>query len=135
MELAGRAPRYFSVMENQATTTPSDTVNAVSWVSYLLHLVVAVAAVVPFLHASVFLLIVAFAADMVMQGEASGTYQESHYTWRLKSVVIAGLLYVVTWPLWLLFIIPGWIAYGLISLWFLYRIVKGSLALSDRRPL
>ena len=80
MELAGRAPRYFSVMENQATTTPSDTVNAVSWVSYLLHLVVAVAAVVPFLHASVFLLIVAFAADMVMQGEASGTYQESHYT-------------------------------------------------------
>ena len=135
MELGGRAPRYFSVMENQATTTPSDTVNAVSWVSYLLHLVVAVAAVVPFLHASVFLLIVAFAADMVMQGEASGTYQESHYTWRLKSVVIAGLLYVVTWPLWLLFIIPGWIAYGLISLWFLYRIVKGSLALSDRRPL
>jgi len=119
-------------MENP-TATPSDTVNSVSWVSYLLHFVVAVAAVIPGVHASVFLLIVAFVADMVMQGDASRTYQESHYTWRLKTVVIAGVLYLITSPLFLLLYLPGWFAWGLISLWFLYRIVKGMLALSERR--
>ena len=121
-------------MEN-ITGRPSDTVSAVSWVSYLLHLVVAIAAVVPGIQASVFLLIVAFIADMVMQGDASQTFQESHYSWRLKSVVIASLLYLITSPLWLLLVIPGWIAWGLISLWFLYRIVRGMVALSDRRAV
>lgn len=121
-------------MENPIAQ-PSDTVNAVSWVSYLLHFVVAVAAVIPGIQASVFLLIVAFIADMVMQGDALGTYQGSHYSWRLKSVLVAGALYLVTSPLWLLLVVPGWIAWGLISLWFLYRIVKGMLALSDRRPV
>jgi uncharacterized membrane protein len=121
-------------MENP-TANPSDTVNAVSWVSYLLHFVVAVAAVVPGIQASVFLLIVAFTADMVMQGDASGTYQVSHYTWRLKTVLWASALYLVTSPLFLLLYVPGWAAWGLISLWFLYRIVKGILALSDRRAV
>ena len=116
-------------------TTPSDTVSAVSWVSYLLHFVVAVAAVIPGIQASVFLLIVAFIADMVMQGDASGTYQASHYSWRLSSVMWAGALYLLTSPLWLLLIAPGWMAWGLISLWFLYRIVRGMVALSDRRRL
>jgi len=118
-----------------STLRPSDSVNAVSWVSYFLHLVVAVAAVVPGIQASVFLLLVAFIADMVKQGAASGTYQASHYAWRLKSVILASILYLVTAPLWLLLIAPGWIAWGLISLWFLYRIVKGMSALSGVRPV
>jgi len=122
-------------MEHPITSVPNDTVNAVSWVSYSLHLVVAVAAVLPFLHASVFLLLVAFFADMVMQGESMGTFQESHYSWRLKSVVIAGLLYLATSPLFLLLWLPGFFAWSLISIWFLYRIVKGVIALSGRRAL
>jgi uncharacterized membrane protein len=40
------------------------------------------------------------------------------------------VLYVVTAPLWFLFILPGWIAWGLISLWFLYRIVRGMVAMN-----
>ena len=119
----------------RAMTNPSDKVTAISWVSYILHLVVAIAAVLPGIQASVFLLIVAFFADMVFQGEAAGSYQESHYAWRLHSVLWASGLYLVTAPLWLLLIVPGWIAWGLISLWFLYRIVRGMLALSDRRPV
>jgi uncharacterized membrane protein len=120
-------------MIQNPTNNPSDTVSAVSWVSYMLHLVVAIAAVLPGIQASVFLLIVAFIADMVMQGDAAGSYQESHYSWRLKSVLLASALYLITSPLWLLLIAPGWLAWGLISLWFLYRIVKGVVALSGRR--
>ena len=35
----------------------------------------------------------------------------------------------------LLLIVPGWIAWTLISVWFLYRVVRGWLALSDRKPM
>ena len=122
-------------MIQNPTNNPSDTVSAVSWVSYMLHLVVAIAAVLPGIQASVFLLIVAFIADMVMQGDAAGSYQESHYSWRLKSVLLASALYLITSPLWLLLIAPGWLAWVLISLWFLYRIVKGMVALSGRRAV
>ena len=39
-----------------------------------------------------------------------------------------------TW-LWLLFLVPGWIAWCLISLWFLYRIVKGMVRMNADRPM
>jgi len=45
------------------------------------------------------------------------------------------VLYIVTAPLWLLLIAPGWIAWGIISLWFLYRIVRGMLAMSNNRAV
>ena len=48
---------------------------------------------------------------------------------------MAGLLYLVTSWLWLLFLVPGWIAWSLISLWFLYRIVKGMVRMNAGRPM
>ena len=47
----------------------------------------------------------------------------------------AGVLYLLTSWLWLLFIVPGWIAWGLISVWFLYRIVKGMVRMSAGRSV
>ena len=47
----------------------------------------------------------------------------------------AGGLYLVTAPLWLLFFVPGWIAWALISIWFLYRVVRGWLNLSSNTPM
>lgn len=120
---------------NSFATTPSDTVSSVSWVSYILHFVVALAAVVPGFQVGVGLLVVAFVLDLFMKSDSRGTFQEAHYSWRLRSVVWAGVLYAVTAPLWLLLVLPGWFAWGVISLWFLYRIVRGMLALSDRRPV
>lgn len=99
-------------------------------VSYLLHLVVAVGAVLPGVQASVILLVVAFVLDLVKRDDAAGTWQESHFRWRIRSVLWAGGLYLATSPLWLLLIAPGWIAWGIISVWFLYRIVRGWLNLS-----
>jgi uncharacterized membrane protein len=32
-------------------------------------------------------------------------------------------------------VVPGWIAWGLISLWFLYRVVRGWIALSNLQPM
>ena len=104
-------------------------------ISYLLHAIVAFGAVIPGVQASVVLLIVAFVIDLVKQGEAAGTWQASHFSWRIRSVCWAAGLYLVTAPLWLLLIAPGWIAWGVISIWFLYRVVRGWMALSAREPM
>jgi uncharacterized membrane protein len=104
-------------------------------VSYALHAVVAVSALLPGVQASIALLVVAFILDMVKRGDAQGSWQASHFGWRIRSVLWAGGLYIVTAPLWLLLVAPGWIAWGIISIWFTYRIVRGWLALSDGRPV
>jgi uncharacterized membrane protein len=41
----------------------------------------------------------------------------------------------VTLPLWLLLIVPGWIAWAIISVWFLYRIVRGWMNLNSNTPM
>ncbi len=103
--------------------------------SYLLHTVVAVGAVLPGVQASVVLLLVAFALDLFKKDAALGTWQESHFAWRIRSVLWAGGLYLLTAPLWVLLLAPGWIAWALISIWFLYRIVRGWVNLSNGRPM
>lgn len=105
------------------------------WVSYLLHLVVAVAAVLPGAQVSVFLLIVAVIIDLVKRSDARGTWQESHFSWRLRSVLWAAVLYAITFPFFLLGLLifnPAWVV---ISIWFLYRIVSGMIAMNKNRAI
>lgn len=106
------------------------SLKTVGHISYLLHLIVAVGAVMPGAQASVTLLIVAFVVDLVKKDDALGTWQESHFRWRIRTVLWAAGLYLLTAPLWLLFLVPGWIAWGVISIWFLYRIVRGWMSLN-----
>jgi uncharacterized membrane protein len=117
------------------STERERTLRTIGHVSYLLHAIVAIGAVLPGVQASIVLLLVAFGLDLFKKDEAAGTWQESHFRWRIRSVLWAGGLYLLTAPLWLLFVIPGWIAWGLISLWFLYRVVRGWLALSNHEAM
>lgn len=111
------------------------SLRTIGHISYALHAVVAISAVIPGVQASIVLLLAAFILDLVKRDDAKGSWQESHFRWRFRSVVWAGILYVVTIPLWLLLVLPGWIAWCLISLWFLYRVVRGWLALNDRKAM
>jgi uncharacterized membrane protein len=104
-------------------------------ISYLLHLIVAIGAVMPGAQASVALLIVAFVIDLVKKPEAAGTWQASHFSWRIRSVLWAAALYLLTSWLWLLLLVPGWIAWGVISIWFLYRVVRGWMNLNGNLPM
>lgn len=117
------------------TVTPNNSLKTWGWISYFLHLVVAVAAVLPGAQVSIILLLVALVIDLVKRDDAAGTWQASHFNWRIRSVLWAGILYLLTSWLWLLLVIPGWIAWGLISLWFLYRIVKGMVQMNAGRPV
>jgi uncharacterized membrane protein len=125
------------IIENVPTASNArdDSLRTIGHISYALHAVVAVSAVLPGVQASIVLLIAAFILDLVKRDDARGTWQESHFSWRIRSVLWAGVLYLVTIPLWLLLFVPGWIAWCVISIWFLYRVVRGWLALNDRRPM
>lgn len=107
----------------------------VGWISYVLHLIVAVATVVPSAQPSIALLLIALVIDLVKKSDAEGTWQASHFSWRIRSVLWAGALYLVTLPLFLLFYLPGAIAWLLISVWFLYRIVRGMVDMNASRPV
>ena len=111
------------------------SLNTVGTISYVLHLIVAVSAVVPGGQWGPTLLIVALVIDLVKRGEAEGTWHASHFSWRLRSVLWAGVLYLLTLPLWLLFFLPGWIAWAVISVWFLYRIIKGMVRMNAGQPM
>jgi uncharacterized membrane protein len=111
------------------------SLNTTGTISYILHLIVAVGAVVPGGQFGPVLLIAALVLDMVKRGDAEGTWHASHFRWRIRTVVIAGALYLLTAPLWLLFFIPGWIAWTVVSVWFLYRIVTGFLAMNKGQAM
>ncbi len=121
-------------------TQPNDaerdaSLRTIGHISYALHAVVAIGAVLPGVQASIVLLLVAFILDLVKRDDAKGSWQASHFAWRIRSVLWAGGLYVITLPLWFLLLVPGWIAWVLISIWFLYRVVRGWLALNDRKAM
>jgi uncharacterized membrane protein len=113
----------------------AESLKTVGWVSYLLHLIVAVAAVVPGAQVGAGLLLVALVIDLVKKSDAEGSWQASHFSWRIRTVLWAGALYLLTSPLWLAFLIPGWIAWTAISIWFLYRIVKGMVRMNASQAL
>ena len=113
----------------------AESLKTIGWVSYILHLIVAVGAVMPGAQPGVALPIIALVIDLVKKGDAEGTWQASHFSWRISTVLWAGVLYVVTAPLWLFFVYPGWVAWGLISIWFLYRIVRGMVAMNKGQAI
>jgi uncharacterized membrane protein len=123
------------IIDVQSNEQKAQGLKNIGWVSYVLHLIVAVGAVVPGAQASALLLIIALVIDLVKRGDAEGTWQANHFSWRIRSVIWAGVLYVVTFPFFLLGLFlfnPAWI---LISIWFLYRIVRGMLAMSKNQAV
>ncbi|MFM1978766.1 MAG: hypothetical protein RLZ68_31 [Pseudomonadota bacterium] len=124
-----------AVTTDQAHLQKMQSLNTVGTISYVLHLIVAVGAVIPGGQLGPVLLIAALVLDMVKRSDAEGTWHASHFSWRIRTVWIAGLLYLLTAPLWLLFLIPGWVAWTVISVWFLYRIVTGFMAMNKGQEI
>lgn len=124
--------------ESEHPSCPPETLNnlcLLSWISYGMHLIVAVCVVIPGLEPSMLLLVLAIILDLAMRSEARGSWQQSHFAWRIRGVALALLLYIVTSPLFLLLKFPGVVAWFFVSLWFLVRILKGMIAMGQQRPI
>ena len=88
------------IIDIQTSDERAEGLKAWGWVSYVLHLIVAVGAVLPSAQPSVALLLIALVIDLVKRSDAQGTWQASHFSWRIRTVLWAGVLYAVTAPLW-----------------------------------
>ena len=129
-------PQDLDVIDvNPIDPEKAESLKTVGWISYLLHLIVAVAAVVPGAQVGAGLLLVALVIDLVKRSDAEGSWQASHFSWRIRTVLWAGFFYVVTLPLFLLLYLPGAIAWAIISIWFLYRIVKGMVRMNASQAM
>jgi len=81
--------------------------------------------------------IVAVILNYLKRAEARGTFLESHFRWQIRTFwftllwcAIGGLLFVTV--VGALLAIPLFIVVGL---WVIYRVIRGWLALKDRKPL
>src|SRR5882757_4309721 len=85
--------------------------------------------------------IIAVIMNYARQSDARGTYLESHFSWQIRTFWFALLwvLIIVALSLPLMFVLigfatlPGGVA--LLGIWVIYRIIRGWLALRDRRPV
>ena len=56
-----------------------------------------------------------------------------HHNYMIATFWWTLLWLVVTGPLWFVLVVPGWIAYSIIGLWYIYRCIRGWLRFNDGR--
>jgi uncharacterized membrane protein len=83
--------------------------------------------------------IIAVILNYVKQSAARGTWLESHFRWQIRTFWF-GALWCVLCALFVVFtlgfgLLVVWIPLGVLALWFIYRIARGWMALSNRRQM
>jgi uncharacterized membrane protein len=85
--------------------------------------------------------IVAVIMNYARQAEARGTYLESHFRWQIRTFWFAVLwgLIIFGVSLVLMLILIGFVTLpaglALLGVWVIYRVIRGWLALRERRPV
>lgn len=128
--------------------TPQDESSLVTWTNiiYGLHalsVLIGITSAATIAGSFVFGLpsIVAVILNYAKRSEARGTWLASHFSWQIRTFWFAFLwsvmVFVISAPL--MFILIGfataWLGIVLVGLWVSYRVLRGWLALRDRRPL
>ena len=83
--------------------------------------------------------IIAVILNYVKRGDARGTWLESHFRWQIRTFWF-GLLWVSLCVSFIIVtlgigVVVAWLPLAGVGLWFIYRIVRGWLALAGRRPM
>lgn len=81
--------------------------------------------------------LIAIVVGYVKRDDTQGTLYASHFAWQIRSfwwsvawAILGGVLFATV------FLIPlAFAVWGVLSLWMLYRIVKGWLYLNDGKPM
>ncbi|WP_454765619.1 DUF4870 family protein [Cupriavidus campinensis] len=81
--------------------------------------------------------LIAIVVNYVKRDDTRGTLYASHFAWQIRTFwwsifwSVVGVILFVT----VLLIPLAWVLWTVLSLWMLYRIVKGWLYLNDRKPM
>jgi uncharacterized membrane protein len=99
---------------------------ALTHVMYALHLA-------SWLSAGVFS-VIAMILNYVKRDDLPDEFFRSHFRWQARSFWFTLLWLLITSPLWIL-VLPGWAAWGLIGLWYLYRYIRGWWSFAEGRAM
>jgi uncharacterized membrane protein len=83
--------------------------------------------------------LIAVILNYLKQSDARGTWLESHFRWQIRTFWF-GLLWVSLCVIFVVLtlgvgLLVAWLPLGIITIWFVYRIARGWLALNNRRPM
>ena len=83
--------------------------------------------------------LIAVILNYVKRSDVRGTWLESHFRWQIRTFWY-GLLWVSLCILFVIMtlgigILIAWLPLAIVGLWFVYRIVRGWLALREGRPM
>jgi uncharacterized membrane protein len=99
------------------------------------HVLYAMHALSPFTLWSLSLLAVIIGA--FVRDDSRGTWLETHYSYLLRTF-LWGILWVVLLTVIFFITVIGilllWLPWGILTVWYLYRVIRGWLRLNDRRP-
>lgn len=79
------------------------------------------------------LAVIALIINYIKRGDETDALYTAHHSYMISTFWWTVLWLVVTTPLYLLLVLPGVIAQGIVGLWYLYRCIKGWLRFSDNR--
>ncbi len=77
--------------------------------------------------------IIAIIINYVKQDDVRGTWLHTHFDWQIKTfwcVLIVGIIGTLT-----RFLLIGYVILFVLTLWYIYRMVKGFLAFNERRSI
>lgn len=79
------------------------------------------------------LAVIALIINYIRRGDEPDATYRAHHGYMISTFWWTVLWLVVCSPLWLVFGLPGALAYAIIGLWYLYRCIKGWLRFADGR--
>ena len=83
--------------------------------------------------------IIAVILNYVKRSEVRGTWLESHFRWQIRTFWY-GLLWVGLCVLFVVMtlgigLLIAWLPLAIVGIWFIYRVVRGWMALREGRPM
>lgn len=79
--------------------------------------------------------VVAMVLNHLKRAELPDLFYRSHFRWQARSFWFTLLWLLLTAPLWIFFVFPGWVAWSVVGLWYLYRFVRGWWCFVEGKPM
>lgn len=77
--------------------------------------------------------LIAIIINYVKKDDVAGTWLESHFRWQIRTFWWGLLWFVIGFVTTLILI--GWVIVVGVTVWYIYRLIKGFLRLSENKPM
>jgi uncharacterized membrane protein len=82
-----------------------------------------------------FFSVIALIINYIKRPDLPDDFFRSHFRWQSRSFWFTLLWLLVTSPLFLLFWVPGVVAWTVVGFWYLYRFIRGWWSFTENKPM